>query len=141
MNSEEEIARAAESLVSTLKRLHDELLGFDALLQERGRSIYDVMALEDWLDIIGVLSHLGERSGAISKLCLERFPKRLNLAGFPCGHESDSRFVLERRPVWDGEAVFGGSAGTRSEGGAGWRHDSGNGGTTRCEYQLCGTLS
>jgi len=47
MNSEEEIARAAESLVSTLKRLHEELLGFDALLQEQGRSIYDVMALEE----------------------------------------------------------------------------------------------
>ena len=36
MNSEEDIAGAAESLVSTLKRLHEELLGFDALLQERG---------------------------------------------------------------------------------------------------------
>jgi len=45
MNSEEDISRAAESLVSTLKRLHEELLGFDALLQERGRSLYDVMPL------------------------------------------------------------------------------------------------
>jgi hypothetical protein len=82
MNSEEEIARAAESLVSTLKRLHEELLGFDALLQERGRSIYDVMTLEDWLDIIGVLSNLGERSGAISKLCLEiHFQARSSLRG------------------------------------------------------------
>jgi|GEM_PF-4241027 hypothetical protein len=82
MNSEEDIAGAAESLVSTLKRLHEELLGFDALLQERGRSIYDVMALEDWLDIIGVLSNLGERSGAISKLCLEiHFQARSSLRG------------------------------------------------------------
>ena len=70
MNSEEDISKAAESLVSTLKRLHEELLGFDALLQERGRSLYDVMTLEDWLDIIGVLSNLSERSGAIAKLCL-----------------------------------------------------------------------
>jgi hypothetical protein len=70
MNSEEDIAKAAESLVSTLKRLHEELLAFDSLLQERGRSLYDVMALEDWLDIIGVLSNLSERSGAIAKLCL-----------------------------------------------------------------------
>jgi len=70
MNSEEDISKAAESLVSTLKRLHEELLGFDALLQERGRSLYDVMPLEDWLDIIGVLSNLSERSGAIAKLCL-----------------------------------------------------------------------
>src|SRR5258705_12066040 len=70
MNSEEDISRAAESLVSTLKRLHEELLGFDALLQERGRSLYDVMPLEDWLDIIGVLSNLSERSGAIAKLGL-----------------------------------------------------------------------
>ena len=71
MNSEEDISKAAESLVSTLKRLHEELLAFDTLLQERGRSLYDVMTLEDWLDIIGVLSNLSERSGAIAKLCLE----------------------------------------------------------------------
>jgi hypothetical protein len=30
---------------------------------------------------------------------LEHFPKRMNRAGFPCGHESDSRIVLEGRPV------------------------------------------
>jgi hypothetical protein len=82
MNSEEDISKAAESLVSTLKRLHEELLAFDSLLQERGRSIYDVMTLEDWLDIIGVLSNLGERSGAISKLCLEiHFQARSSLRG------------------------------------------------------------
>src|SRR6266446_329873 len=82
MNSEEEIARAAESLVSTLKRLHEELLAFDSLLQGRGRSIYDVMTLEDWLDIIGVLSNLGERSGAIAKLCVEiHFQARSSLRG------------------------------------------------------------
>ena len=82
MNSEEDISKAAESLVSTLKRLHEELLAFDSLLQERGRSIYDVMTLEDWLDIIGVLSNLGERSGAISKLCLEiHFQVRSSLHG------------------------------------------------------------
>lgn len=82
MNSEEDISKAAGSLVSTLKRLHEELLGFDALLRERGRSIYDVMTLEDWLDIIGVLSNLGERSGAISKLCLDiHFQTRSSLRG------------------------------------------------------------
>jgi hypothetical protein len=26
---------------------------------------------------------------------LKRFPKKLNREGFPCGHESDSRFLLE----------------------------------------------
>jgi len=72
---------------------------------------------------------------------LERFPKRLNLEGFPYGHESDSRFALERRPVWDGEAVFGGFAYARGEGGGGGRHDTGNCGVPRCEYQLCGPLS
>jgi len=72
---------------------------------------------------------------------LERFPKRLNLEGFPYGHESDSRFALERRPVWDGEAVFGGFAYARGEGGGGGRHDTGNCGAPRCEYQLCGPLS
>jgi hypothetical protein len=30
---------------------------------------------------------------------LEHFPKRMNRGGFPCGHESDSRIVLEGRPV------------------------------------------
>jgi hypothetical protein len=30
---------------------------------------------------------------------LEHFPKRMTRAGFPCGHESDSRIVLEGRPV------------------------------------------
>src|SRR6266853_2559098 len=72
---------------------------------------------------------------------LERFPKRLNLEGFPYGHESDSRFALERRPVWDGEAVFGGFAYARGEGGGGGRHDTGNCGAPRCECQLCGPLS
>src|SRR5258708_2723893 len=71
---------------------------------------------------------------------LKRFPKRLNRARFPYGRESDSRFVLERGPVWDGEALFGGFAGTRGAGGATWRHDPGNRGAIRCEYQLCGTL-
>jgi putative transposase len=28
---------------------------------------------------------------------LEHFPKRMNREGFPCGHESDSRIVLEAR--------------------------------------------
>src|SRR5712664_3277898 len=74
-------------------------------------------------------------------ITLERFPKRLNLEGFPYGHESDSRFALERRPVWDGEAVFGGFAYARGEGGGGGRHDTGNCGVPRCEYQLCGPLS
>jgi hypothetical protein len=32
-------------------------------------------------------------------LVLEHFPKRMNRAGFPCGHESDSRIVLEGGPV------------------------------------------
>src|SRR5467141_60651 len=81
------------------------------------------------------------RLQSIFALCLERFPKRLNLEGFPYGHESDSRFALERRPVWDGEAVFGGFAYARGEGGGGGRHDTGNCGVPRCEYQLCGPLS
>jgi hypothetical protein len=71
MNSEEDISEAAVSLVSTLKRLHEELLALDALVQERGRALYDAVALEDWLDIIGVLSNLSARSGAISKPCLD----------------------------------------------------------------------
>ena len=29
------------------------------------------------------------------RLILEHFPKRMNRAGFPCGHESDSRIILE----------------------------------------------
>jgi hypothetical protein len=71
MNSEEDISEASESLVSTLKRLHEELLALDALVQEQGRALYDAIALEDWLDIVGVLSNLSVRSGAISKLCLD----------------------------------------------------------------------
>src|SRR5450631_3939070 len=72
---------------------------------------------------------------------LEHFPKRKNRKGFPCGHESDSRIVLEGRPVRNGQAVFGGSACTGSSGGAGWYDDSENGGATSCEHQLRGTLS
>jgi hypothetical protein len=80
--TKEEISQAGESLVSTLKRLHEELLALDALLQEQGRSLYDVMALEDWLDIIGVLSNLSARSGAISKLCLDiHFQARSSMRG------------------------------------------------------------
>ena len=71
MNSEEDITTAAESLISTLKRLHEELLATDALMQEQGRALYDALTLEEWLDIIGVLSNLSARSGAISKLCLD----------------------------------------------------------------------
>jgi hypothetical protein len=50
-----------------------------------------------------------------------------------------ARSVL-RLAVWDDEAVFGGSAGTRGGGGAGWRHDSGNCGAVRREYQFRGTF-
>jgi hypothetical protein len=71
MNSQEDITTAAESLISTLKRLHEELLALDALVQEQGRALYDAVTLEDWLDIIGVLSNLSARSGAISKVCLD----------------------------------------------------------------------
>jgi len=71
---------------------------------------------------------------------LERFPKRLNLDGFPWEHESDSNFILERGPVWDGEAVFGGLASARSAGGARRLDDSRNCGAIRCQYQLCGAL-
>jgi hypothetical protein len=46
MNSEEDITTAAESLISTLKRLHEELLALDALVQEQGRALYDAVALE-----------------------------------------------------------------------------------------------
>jgi hypothetical protein len=71
MSSEEDISKAAESLVSTLKRLHEELLGLDDLLQDHGRSLHDAMTVEDWLEIIGVLSNLSERAGAISRACLQ----------------------------------------------------------------------
>jgi hypothetical protein len=71
MNSEEDISRAAASLASTFKRLHEELIGLDELLQDQGRSLYQAMTVEDWLEIIGVLSDLSERSGAIARLCLE----------------------------------------------------------------------
>lgn len=82
MNSDEDVSNAAVSLVSTLKRLHEELLALDALMQERGPSLYNVMALEDWLDIIGVLSNLSARSGAISKLCLDiHFQARSSMRG------------------------------------------------------------
>jgi hypothetical protein len=86
--TEEEISKASESLVSTMKRLYDELLALDALLREQGRSLYDVLALEDWLDIIGVLSSLSERSGAIAKLCLEiHFQARSSMRA--CGQRED----------------------------------------------------
>jgi hypothetical protein len=92
MNSEEDISKAAESLVSTLKRLHDELLALDALLQEQGRSLYDAMTLEDWLDIIGVLSNLSERSGAISRRCLEiHFQVRSSSRGRSPGDDGGQR--------------------------------------------------
>jgi hypothetical protein len=71
MNSEEDILRAAGSLVSTLKRLHEELLALHALVQEDGESLYAAVTPEDWLDIIGVLANLSTRSGATSKLCLD----------------------------------------------------------------------
>jgi hypothetical protein len=35
----------------------------------------------------------------LSTARLEPFPKRMTRAGFPCGNESDSRIVLEGRPV------------------------------------------
>jgi hypothetical protein len=71
MNSEEDITTAAQALILTLKRLHEELLGLDTLVHEEGRALYDAVALEEWLDITGVLSNLSARSGAISKLCLD----------------------------------------------------------------------
>jgi hypothetical protein len=82
MNSEEDIGTAAETLILTLKRLHEELLALDALVQEEGRALYNAVALEDWLDIIGVLSNLSARSGAISKLCLDiHFQVRSSMRG------------------------------------------------------------
>jgi hypothetical protein len=33
------------------------------------------------------------------RVALEHFPKRMTRAGFPCRPESDSRIVLEGRPV------------------------------------------
>jgi hypothetical protein len=82
VNSEEDISQAAESLVSTLKRLHGELLGLDDLVQEQGQSLYAAVTPEDWLDIIGVLANLSERSGAISKLCLDiHFQARSSMRG------------------------------------------------------------
>jgi hypothetical protein len=69
-------------LILTLKRLHEELLALDALVQEHGRALYDAVALEEWLDIIGVLSNLSARSGAISKMCLDiHFQVRLDRHG------------------------------------------------------------
>jgi hypothetical protein len=47
MNSDKDISEDSESLVSTLKRLHEELLALDALVQEQGRALYDAIALED----------------------------------------------------------------------------------------------
>jgi hypothetical protein len=45
------------------------------------------MALEDWLDIIGVLSNLSARSGAISKLCLDiHFQSRSSMRGHSQGN-------------------------------------------------------
>lgn len=35
----------------------------------------------------------------LEEVVLEHFPKRMNRAGLPCGHESDSRIVLEGRPA------------------------------------------
>jgi hypothetical protein len=82
MNSEEDILQAAESLVSTLKRLHEEFLGLDEFVQEQGHSLYAAVTLEDWVDIIGVLANLSARSGAISKLCLDiHFQVRSSMRG------------------------------------------------------------
>jgi hypothetical protein len=82
MNSEEDILQAAASLVSILKRLNEELLGLDELVQGQGQSLYAAVTLEDWLDIIGVLANLSARSGAISKLCLDiHFQVRSSMRG------------------------------------------------------------
>jgi hypothetical protein len=71
MNSPEEIQRAAQSLILTLKRLEQELLELHSLIHDHGQSLYRSVTLEDWVDVIGVLSNLGEKSRATSKLCLE----------------------------------------------------------------------
>jgi hypothetical protein len=71
MNSEEGISKAAESLVSILKRLDEEMLGLDDLVRDHGQSLYDAMTEEDWLEIIGVLSNLSERAGVIARVCLQ----------------------------------------------------------------------
>jgi hypothetical protein len=73
----------------------------------------------------------------VSRL-LERVSKRLNRGdslGTRIGFKI--RTGMEASTGW--EAVFGGSAGTPGGGGAGLRHDSGNCGAVRREYQLRGT--
>jgi len=49
--------------------------------------------------IVPLLLHFSTISWFLGGLALEHFPKRMNRVGFPCGHESDSRIVLEGRPV------------------------------------------
>jgi hypothetical protein len=71
MAQQEDVARAAQSLVFTLKRLEQELNELGALLQDHGRSLYEIITLEDWVEIIGVLSSISNKSDSISKLCFE----------------------------------------------------------------------
>ncbi len=66
--------------------------------------------LSDELMTVMISKGTSSSVGVVAVAFLEHFPKRMTRAGFPCGHESDSRIVLEGRPVWDGEAVFRGSA-------------------------------
>ena len=70
MNSEEDILEATESLVSTLRRLEEELLEAGLLLQEDPLLEYHLLTLEDRVRIIGLLSELSEWCQAISKVCL-----------------------------------------------------------------------
>jgi predicted RecB family nuclease len=71
---------------------------------------FTARSITDHLVILSVAETSRGRGEDFLEFLLEHFPKRMTRAGFPCGHESDSRIVLEGRPVWDGEAVFRGSA-------------------------------
>jgi hypothetical protein len=71
MKSEEDIWRALESLVSSLKCVEDELLEAGSLLRDDPLLEYHLLTLKDRVRIICLLSELSEWCRAISKVCLE----------------------------------------------------------------------
>jgi hypothetical protein len=71
MSTPEDITRAAQSLVFTLKRLEQELSELGSLMKDHGRSLYEVLALDDWIEIFGIFAKISKQAKSISKLCLK----------------------------------------------------------------------
>jgi hypothetical protein len=78
----------------------------------------ELQALADELKLPITVCHLPPGTSKWNKIehrlfsfiSIRAFPEKAESGGFPCANESDSSFVLERRPAWNGEAVFGGFA-------------------------------